>query len=301
MADSLTIYTFWNNPGATLTFIFLSFAIISLWLYKTPWIWGGLGALSITLGVRAKLIDSGGIIAIVCLLLGFILLTLDIPKLARMVLVLATALASLAFMVHYMPGFNNWLLSKKLTLSSRSMPYNLYWNFDKGLLGLMILGVYHTIASGPKEWNRILVRSLPIAMGGIVILMIFAYRYGFIDFDPKLTWIFFPWAFSNFFFVTIPEEAFYRGFLQKEITALIKNRFAPLFGIILVSLLFAGLHLLFINSFKYALLAFLAGIIYGAAYEWTRSVEGPILCHFLFNAVHFVFFTYPQAIPLSAG
>jgi len=40
-------------------------------------------------------------------------------------------------------------------------------------------------------------------------------------------------------------------------------------------------------------LAAVAGIVYGYAYEKTQRIEASILCHFGVNIIHFIFFTYP--------
>ncbi|GAB4191744.1 MAG: type II CAAX endopeptidase family protein [Simkaniaceae bacterium] len=293
MTETFSIFTFWHQPGLTLTFLFLAFAMASLWARKTPWAWGLLGGLSFFFAYRSHAVQIETLIPIALLMLCFGALSHPVQRFMRLLLVLTAAILSMVMMLHFMPGFRNWLLSEKMIIGRNSLPYNLYWNFDKGLVGLIILALYHPIAGSQKEWSKILLRVIPLILIGIPAMIFLAHHFQFIDFDPKITWLFLPWAFSNLFFAVIPEEAFYRGFLQKEISDHIPNRFSGLLAILTVSIFFALMHLFFIYSLKYASFAFLAGIIYGIAYQWTKCVEAGILCHFAFNAVHFLFFTYP--------
>lgn len=61
--------------------------------------------------------------------------------------------------------------------------------------------------------------------------------------------------------------------------------------VILVGVLFGLAHVG--GGYTYAMLATVAGIGYGYAYYRSGRIETAILTHFLLNAVHAVFFTYP--------
>jgi membrane protease YdiL (CAAX protease family) len=62
-------------------------------------------------------------------------------------------------------------------------------------------------------------------------------------------------------------------------------------SLISVSFLFGFAH--FAGGFKYMVLAAMAGILYGYAYQKTQRIEASILCHFGVNIFHFIFLTYP--------
>jgi len=125
---------------------------------------------------------------------------------------------------------------------------------------------------------------------------------GYVRFDFKTTNVFFVWAVSNLFFTCITEEVFFRLFLQDtflKISSKYTKWSAPI-GIGVASLLFGIAH--FAGGTKYIVLACIAGIFYGYAYYKTGKIEASILTHFLLNATHFIFFSYPalqSAIPLK--
>ncbi|MBA4371753.1 MAG: hypothetical protein C0402_02700 [Thermodesulfovibrio sp.] len=80
--------------------------------------------------------------------------------------------------------------------------------------------------------------------------------------------------------VSLPEEIFFRGFLQE----VFGNNYA---GIVLTSLLFAGAHLpaFFLYHDAYALLTFFPSLVMGFLYMRTSSILPPALFHFLANVV----------------
>ncbi|MCW8354408.1 CPBP family intramembrane metalloprotease [Marinomonas pontica] len=45
---------------------------------------------------------------------------------------------------------------------------------------------------------------------------------------------------------------------------------------------------------EYAIVASVAGLGYGGVYYLTKRIEYAILCHFILNGLHFLFFTYPM-------
>ncbi|MED7819214.1 CPBP family intramembrane glutamic endopeptidase [Francisella sp. 19S2-4] len=94
--------------------------------------------------------------------------------------------------------------------------------------------------------------------------------------------------FVNLIFTCMPEEIFWRGFVQTKI----KTYTSPIVAVLITSLMFALIHIIFAGIF-FAILAFIASIIYGLAYIKTRKIEVSIICHYLVNIGQFIFFTYP--------
>ena len=79
----------------------------------------------------------------------------------------------------------------------------------------------------------------------------------------------------------IGEELLFRGVIQKELLAKIKNHHV---AIILASVIFSGIHLQ-IQGFLPKLII---GLILGYAYYWTKSIWYPMVLHFVNNALQTV-------------
>jgi hypothetical protein len=50
---------------------------------------------------------------------------------------------------------------------------------------------------------------------------------------------------------------------------------------------------------SYALVATIAGFGYGWIFHLTKRIEASILAHYLLNAIHVLFFTYPMIVAAS--
>ena len=124
-----------------------------------------------------------------------------------------------------------------------------------------------------------------------VVLMLALLMQG-IRFDVKFNRLFFLWGWLNLIYTCIAEEAFFRGFLQKNIvTHLVRFKYGKIGGLLITSVLFGIAH--YAGGINYIILSTIAGLGYGLVYERTKSIEASILTHFFLNAVHFIFFTYP--------
>jgi len=196
---------------------------------------------------------------------------------------------------HKFPGFNNWLVLDNVQISADGIPFTLYLNFDKTLVGLFILGYGHQLLQTKQAWiqmfRQLLLRLFPV----LIIILALSYVLAYVQFDPKLPGSFFIWAITNLLFVCLAEEAFFRGFIQKYLTAGLKQYFGGNWiAIIIAAILFGLLH--YAGGPKYIFLASVAGVGYGWIYNRTGRIEASILCHFTLNTIHFLFFTYPALI-----
>ncbi len=83
------------------------------------------------------------------------------------------------------------------------------------------------------------------------------------------------------FSVSLPEEVFFRGFIQDELG----NNYK---AVIATSLLFAAAHLpaFFFSGDRSAPLTFFPSLIMGSLYLRTRSIVPPAIFHFLANVVY---------------
>ncbi len=207
--------------------------------------------------------------------------------------------------LHTLPGFNNLLIFKQIQFSPDSMPYSLYLNFDKPLVGLTICLLYLSpttnsvgfIARQAPRFSAADFRTTMAILATLVVLMIpLALWLQYVRLDlktPHQAWI---WALNNLLFVCVAEESLFRGFIQKELAArLPRNDKGEGIAIGIAATIFGLAH--YSGGFIYMSLATASGIFYGYAFHKTNRLESPILVHFGLNLVHFTFFSYPALIP----
>lgn len=288
----MTYLTFIHHPLSSLAFIAFILAFISLWIHKSPWLWGSFIALSLIFGIMGKLIDFKIFVALALLCAAHLSLTAKLKGVARLITILIAFFVSISLMGHFFPGFHNWLIADKIQISKNAYPYTLYLNFDKPFIGFFPLALSIPLLSR-MHVRSVVLKTIALTALGVIILMVLALYLHLVDIDLKLPGITPIWLIANLFLVTIPEEAFFRGFLQREISEYLNTKWAGPFSVIVVSLLFALLHFTFLRDFSFLSLTFIASLIYGSIYQMTRSIESSIFCHYLFNVVHFFCFTYP--------
>jgi membrane protease YdiL (CAAX protease family) len=196
--------------------------------------------------------------------------------------------------MHALPGFHNYLALDKVVLSPGAEPYTLYLNFDKTLVGICILGLcYRGLLSSATGWSRALRRAMPAMALNVLIVAAGAMAIGYLTWQPKWTSLFWIWAPVNLFFTCLSEEAFFRGFIQRELTlAFQSSRFGSVLAIGVSAVLFGLAH--FAGGVSYVVLAMGAGLGYAIIFHITRSIEMSMLAHFALNTTHFLLFTYPR-------
>lgn len=96
------------------------------------------------------------------------------------------------------------------------------------------------------------------------------------------------WFCYQILFAAIPEEIFFRGYLQSNIIYLLntvtgkKNGFLEWYGIIICAVAFAVSHALLLGS-AISLITFFPGLIMGWLFFRTNSLLAPILFHVIAN------------------
>lgn len=175
------------------------------------------------------------------------------------------------------------------------LPFTLYLNYNSVVLAtlLILLTKDITLSRSLAELKTAIKLGLLYGLFAIAILLPISYFFKFMEFDFKLSSYTIIFIFVNLIFTCIPEEIFWRGYIQKNIQTYSNKTFA----LLLTSLIFAAIHLAFGGIF-FAILAFIASLIYGVVYIRTKRIEVSIICHYLVNVGQFIFFTYP--ILLSA-
>jgi uncharacterized protein len=283
----------WQNPISALCFFAFAMSFISLWVRKTPWLWGSFLLIAYILAFNAKIADAISLIPVIILFLCHYLLKGDITKSARFLIFGVAIVVSLALAFHFMPGFHNWQLASNLKLSPNAYPYSLWLNFAKPFIGIFVLALSLPLISSGAQWIKVLKVSLPLSILGILIMMGISLYFNLVQWDPKIPVITFVWLVVNLIFVSIPEEAFFRGFIQQELFNWFgKDRLAAIGSIFVTSVCFTLIHLIWVADLPFLCLVFVASVIYGTIYQWTKAIEGSILCHFGLNVTHFFLFTY---------
>lgn len=294
MEPYFTHAVLWANPMALLTFFALAMSFISLWIRKTAWLWGSFLCIAIILAFQAQIIVPVALIPIFLLFLCHFFMKNEIKAWGRLFIFTLTSVLSLGLAFHLFPGFSNWNIACNLPLSPDAMPYSLWMNFDKPFIGIFPLALSIPLIQSKKQLKAIFKMALPMTLLGVAILMFISLKIGTVKWDPKIPTIIFVWLICNLIFVSVPEEAFFRGFFQREIGKWLgKGFWASVGAVLATSLFFTLLHVQWVPSIPFLCLVFTASVIYGTVYEVTQSIEASIFCHFALNSIHFLFFTYP--------
>lgn len=199
---------------------------------------------------------------------------------------------TLLLFVHRVPGFNNIKVWDAKQLSSDSAPFTLFLNFDKPLFAVLLLLFSGSRLTLKSTWPRYVASVFSSLLSLICILVPVGIATRFITFDPKFTADYLLWAVNNLLVVCVGEEVFFRGYIQSTLCRLCSRWiYGEWVGLALTSVFFGVAH--FAGGVAYVALASLAGFFYGLAYKHTKTIEAPILVHFLLNSVHFLLFSYP--------
>jgi uncharacterized protein len=281
------------------TFALLFLAVLGLWWGRK--VWPVVCALAIVAGYLSGVLTGLALLWIVMLgvaCIFYVRFKSAGPGLKTKLLRTLTAAGILVFSLglgmHALPGFHNLLVARDLVISPGAEPYTLYLNFDKTMVGILILGiVYQPLIATRRDWLSGLRRSLPLLLGTVAVLIAGSLALGYVRWDPKWHELFWIWAPANLLLTCLSEEAFFRGFLQREIRGLLTNRrHADVVAVGVSAIAFGAAHLG--GGPTYALLAGVAGVGYGWVYARTGRIEMAMLTHFALNAVHFLLFTYPR-------
>lgn len=211
------------------------------------------------------------------------------------------ALAGLAFFIYalamglaLLPGFNRIVLVQPQVLSEGAAPYGISVGFPKVVTGIIILGLINPLlVRSWRELGRVLARALPVFAITAIIGMAVVIGMGYSSFAPKWTALFLVFAPVNLFFTCLSEEAFFRGFVQHELSRLgSRPALAAGFALVVGAILFGLAH--FGGGTNYVIAAAVAGLGYGWAFMRTQRIEAAMAVHFGVNAVHFLLFTYPR-------
>lgn len=274
-----------------LSYILIVLSLFTIWLRKHKKIANILFIISLLLAFISGIISYIGIlITILSGLFIYLIYRYKGKKITSIILFAITTIFLLLNYMHILPGFHNICIIKNIHISLDAIPFTLYLNYNSLILTYFII-LFSSEINLLDKLNNI---SATIKLGSlygliaILILLPISYIFGFIRYDFKLTNYTLVFIFVNLIFTCIPEEIFWRGFVQTKI----KTYTSPIVAVLITSLMFALIHIIFAGIF-FAILAFVASIVYGLAYIKTRKIEVSIICHYLVNVGQFIFFTYP--------
>ncbi len=273
-------------------FITLTLALALLWAPARAWIVPG--ALALMFALVGGLIDLRGLIG----LLAFAAACIAANRARGLLMVVVTHAIMLAIgaglFLHLLPGIDNPRVVSEAVLSAGAAPYSKYLNFDKGVAGLFLLGLYAPDRLTSDEGLRHLPGLVWRFAITTTIVMALSLALSFVRWDPKLPSWWPLWTWSMIALTALPEEAVFRGVVQTWIARWLTGAEvaqAPLIAMTVAGLLFGIAHIA--GGPAYVLLATVAGLGYGWVYASTRSIGASIAAHTGLNIIHFLFFTYP--------
>ncbi|PAF54208.1 CAAX protease family protein [Helicobacter sp. 13S00482-2] len=195
-----------------------------------------------------------------------------------------------ALFFHLIPGFNNPKILDKVLIGEHSTLFSMYFNLDKSLVTFVLFFTIPTLFltktsknQTPSKWC-VLILSVPV-------LLIIALLLGGLRIEHHFpAWI---WQFvlANLFFVSLAEEALFRGYIQQRLDKFI----GAIPALLIASILFGLIH--YQGGYLLVIFSILAGIIYGIAWMWSGRLWVSAFFHFGLNLIHLLFFTYPAYNP----
>ena len=282
-----------SDPLSLVTYSGLFMALVSLWALPKSRVWLVLVTLSAAIGWYAGRLTwigvlEGAILGAACYAYN----RKSTHHYLRPVIAVFIIGVSYLLKTHELPGFNNWLVHSAFTYSPDSTPDRLSLNFDAPLVGLFILGFGYSRISTLTEWGSVIKKTIPLVFITTIVMLGPALWSGFVRLDLK--WFDFSpvWLLINLVFTCVVEEAYFRGFIQRELGHVFRGfKWAGILALIVASIIFGLFH--YRGNWTYVALATLAGLFYGFAYLRTQRLESSILVHFAVNAIHFITFSYP--------
>ncbi|VVE37286.1 CAAX protease [Pandoraea horticolens] len=198
---------------------------------------------------------------------------------------------AIALNMHWLPGFHNPRVIGPERFTVDAVPFTMYLNLDKPLVGFWLLLVL--------PWTRPLLKwrvALKAGLGGMLmttaICLLIAVLFGLVRWAPKWPSASWLWLLNNLLLVTLTEEALFRGYLQGGLSRLLSQyRYADVIALSVAAVLFGLAH--FAGGWQWVVLGCVAGIGYGLAYRF-GGLGAAIFAHFGLNVTHFFLFTYPM-------
>ena len=281
------------------TYGLLALAVCSLWLAPVklrpgltvaPWLC--LLVLACASGLATGLLSLAAIAAIA--VLGALAYAARHSKSGplQVLLMVAMGCMMLALSMHRFPGFVNPPLVTEMVISAAATPVTHRLNFDTAAAGLILFALFCVPARTAGQWREV-GRHYWIILGTPLLVLPVGLLVGYVDVDLKLFAYTPVFIALNLLFTCVTEEAFFRGFIQVQLTrALDRWKAGPVIAMCVAALLFGLAHAR--GGWMFVGLASLAGLGYGYALLRSKRIETAILAHLAVNGIHFIALTYPR-------
>lgn len=262
-------------------FFFFSLSLLSLWVRRDPKIWGGFLMLSYLSGLIGGTILGIGLVFTFALAFLWIAYAKQRNLFIQSLLFIIIIIFSFGFIFHLLPGYPPVFITPKFIIG-----------LDSPQLGLFPLALLVPLARTRKEGGAAL-KGLLFGCLGIAILAGLAIASGTTYWQFKLPTFAAERYWSNLILTAIPEEGFFRGFIQRELCRYLeKIQAGKYIALVVSSLIFTAAHYYWSPNLSVQSFVFLASLLYGGVYLISGRIESAILTHFLLNFIHMTFFQY---------
>jgi len=269
----------------------VSFAFVSVWssfkIKGQPlWLWFLFFGMCV--GLYAQVLLPLSILWVGLALLGFFGLY-KFPH-SRAWIFWPLAVYLLLMGMRLLPGFPIIVFVEPIALGRSNFPVDLHYDLSKPIAGLLAFALIAERCTGYRDVWKCFTQVSNWFIPTLVVLVC-AVILG-VPFDAKFVWWTPLFILSNIIFSVIPEEAFFRGFLQQPL----QKKFGKTIWILpVVGILFAAVHSVppHVTAWKFYILFGLAGSAYAWSFQRTSKTETAIFTHTAVNAFHFLFLTYP--------
>ncbi|MCA8423767.1 CPBP family intramembrane glutamic endopeptidase [Burkholderia seminalis] len=213
------------------------------------------------------------------------------PRAVRIAAHAVFAALAIALSLHLIPGFHNPLVIGPTRFTPDAVPFTMYLNLDKPLVGLWLLWALPWVAPD-VALPRALRTGAMAAVATAAACLAGALAFGMVGWAPKWPASGWLWLVNNLLLVTLAEEALFRGYVQGGLTrALRAFSWGPWAALATGAVLFGAAHAA--GGWQWIVLGTLAGAGYGLA--WRRGgLLAAAIAHAGLNVVHFGLFTYPM-------
>ncbi|MCP1119206.1 CPBP family intramembrane glutamic endopeptidase [Robbsia andropogonis] len=198
---------------------------------------------------------------------------------------------AIALSVHWLPGFHNSRVIGPERFTADAVPFTMYLNLDKPLIGFWLVLVLPWIQL-QRPWRAAILSGMVVLVITAAACLSLATWLELVAWAPKSPADSLLFLVNNLLLVSFAEEALFRGYLQAGLARLFKDhRYASALAISTAAFLFGLAHLF--EGWQWAAVGGVAGVGYGLAYHF-GGLRTAIMVHFGVNALHFFLFTYPM-------
>jgi membrane protease YdiL (CAAX protease family) len=286
-----------------LSTLLLGLAVLAVWVpaLRTRWgrvaLWPLLLAAALSSAVVQHQVDGRALVAVAGVLALAVVSVRAAQAGVRAAAKLGVVLLCFALGLSKLPGFVPFVFVGDTVVSAGAPPMRLALRFDAGIAGLVLLAFYGRRIGRWADCKALARPVFAIASATTVAVIGLALALGHVAFDPKWPWFAAAHLLRILLWTCVLEEMFFRGVIQQSLANWPPVRDRPALAwlpLIVASLLFGAAHAG--GGAVLVLLATVAGIGYGVAWQATQRIEAAIAVHFAVNAVHFVAFSYPYLL-----